>query len=67
MILYSNDCPQCKILQSKLDAKKINYTKINDMEKVVEMGFMSVPILVVDNKALSYLDAIGYVNNLKGD
>ena len=62
MILYSTDCPQCKILKSKLDAKKIAYTVVSDMNELQEAGILSVPALYVNNKTLNYYDAVKWVN-----
>jgi len=63
IILYSNNCPKCKILKQKLDQKQIIYEKCNDMDIMIEKGFQSVPILEVDGKVMNYNEAIKWVIN----
>lgn len=69
LTLYTTGCPQCVVLETKLDRKNISYTKVTDVIKIKEAGFYSVPILVVENKdgscsALSFNDANTYINNI---
>lgn len=59
--LYSNDCPKCKILKFKLDAKNIQYDLCSDIDIMTSKGFQSVPMLEVDGKTMNYLDAINWV------
>ena len=33
IILYSNNCPRCKILKKKLDDNKINYEIIDNVDR----------------------------------
>ena len=59
--LYSNDCPKCKILKSKLNNKNIRYTLCSDIGVMVSKGFQSTPMLEVDEKTMNYLEAINWV------
>ena len=65
MILYTIGCPQCVILEKKLDAKKIKYDICENVGIMENKGIDSVPVLEIDDKLLSYADAIEYVNNYK--
>lgn len=65
MILYTIGCPQCVILEKKLDAKKIKYDICENVGIMENKGIDSVPVLEIDDKLLSYTDAIEYVNNYK--
>lgn len=58
---YSNDCPRCNILQQKLDEKGVMYEKVSDVEIMKQKGFMSVPMLEVDENIMNYLEAINWV------
>jgi len=58
---YSNDCPRCNILQQKLDEKGVMYEKVSDIEIMKQKGFMSVPMLEVDENIMNYLEAINWV------
>ena len=61
--LYSTHCPRCYVLRAKLDAKNIEYTEENDIDKMLEMGIQSVPVLGIDAKLLSFKDANNWINN----
>lgn len=61
---YSNDCPRCKILQQKLDEKGVMYEKVSDVEIMKQKGFMSVPMLEVDGKIMTYLEAINWIRRM---
>ena len=67
VVLYSTDCPKCKILEKKLEAKDIKYTKITGSEAVNSIkshGFMEAPLLVIDNSlAMGFAPAVNWVNN----
>ena len=59
--LYSNDCPKCKILKSKLENKNIQYDLCSDIDIMIAKGFQTTPKLEVDNKVMDYLNAINWV------
>ena len=48
IILYSNHCPQCMILEKFLKTKKLEYTIFTDEDEMIKMGFKSMPMLSVD-------------------
>lgn len=62
VILYSNHCPQCKILERKLHNKNIDFTEINDIDLMVSKGFMSMPMLEVDGNVMKFKDALNWIN-----
>ena len=62
--LYTNGCPKCNILKEKLDNKNIKYNIINDIKIVREKGFMAVPLLEVNNKIMTFLEANNFINSL---
>lgn len=61
--LYSTRCPNCKVLEKKLQQKGIDFNEINDIEVMQEKGFMSAPMLEVDGTTMNYKTAIQWVNN----
>ncbi len=63
IILYSNGCPKCKILEKKLVEKNIEFTKMDDKEKMIEKGIFSVPVLEVDGQVLDFLEANSLINS----
>ena len=65
IILYSTNCPRCKILKSKLDKKGITYSVVDDVDKMLNMGMTVVPVLEVDGVRMSFKEAINWINNDK--
>lgn len=65
VVLYSTGCPRCKILKSKLDKKGITYSVVNDVDKMLNMGMVVVPVLEVDGVRMSFKEAINWINNDK--
>lgn len=64
VILYSTHCPRCVVLKSKLNQKNISYKEINDIEIMKEKGYLSVPVLEVDNKTMNFKEAFNYIDSL---
>ena len=66
VILYSTNCPKCKILETKLNQKKIDFCIKNsedDLNELFEEGFREMPVLEVDNKKYTFGAAVKLVNN----
>jgi glutaredoxin len=59
--LYTTHCPKCEILQEKLDTKNIQYKICTDTKLMVGKGFRSAPMLEVDDKVMTYLEAINWI------
>lgn len=65
MILYSSDCVKCKVLKTKLEQKNILFTiESEDFSKLSSAGIDTLPVLEVEDKLLTFNDAVDYVNNL---
>lgn len=64
VILYSTHCPQCVVLEKKLNQKNISYEEVNDVKIIREKGFLSVPMLEVDGKNMNFKEAFNYVESL---
>ena len=63
--LYTTHCPKCNVLENKLKSKNINYIEITDTNIMIEKGYMSVPVLEVDDKIMNFTDANTWINNYK--
>lgn len=59
--LYSTNCPQCIVLERKLNSLPINFQISYDINKIAELGFMQAPILQVDNQYLNFSEAIKWI------
>ena len=69
MTLYSNGCPQCSVLEAKLNSKNVMYQICSDMNIITEVAeknnIMSLPFLITDDgDILPFAKAVTYVNNL---
>jgi len=61
--LYTTHCPRCIVLEKKLTAKGIEFEICEDQDLMVEKGFMSAPMLEVDNEVLDFTKAVAWINN----
>lgn len=61
--LIGTGCPRCKILESKLKSKNINFIDSDNIDEAIDNGFMSAPVLKVDNKYMDFGAAVKWVNN----
>ncbi len=62
IVLYSTGCPKCGILERKLNEKNISFTKRTDVDEMLALGIMSVPVLSVDGDMMDFSKAVQWVN-----
>ena len=60
--LYTTHCSKCRILESKLKQKNIEFEICEDVDKMREIGVLSVPVLQIDGNKMSYYDAVQFIN-----
>lgn len=60
-ILFSTGCPKCNILKMKLDEAGIDYTISDDVDKLIELGFRSAPVLEVKGEYYDFGDAVSWI------
>ena len=66
LVLYTIDCPKCKVLKMKLDAKHIPYQICTDEQVMSTKGIDMLPVLELsDGRILSYTESVKYVNEYK--
>ena len=63
VILYSTGCPKCNILKEMLQKKNIIFQIEDNVEKMKELGFSSLPMLSIDNKILNFKEAFIFLKN----
>lgn len=61
---YTTHCPKCKVLEAKLKEKNIEYITVTDVNEMLYLGIKEAPMLAVDDRLMSFSDAVKYVNNL---
>lgn len=64
VILYTTHCPKCNVLTAKLKAKGVDYEEVTDVDIMRDKGFMSAPMLEVDGKIMTFVEAIKWVNEV---
>lgn len=63
IVLYSIDCPKCKVLKKKLEEKGIAYQGNNSVEEMLSLGINQVPVLKVNGELLDFSAANTWINN----
>ena len=66
IILYSTNCPKCRVLDAKLHLADIEFEVCEDIDKIESLGITSAPVLGVDNKLLTFKEAVDWINNRGG-
>ena len=66
IVLYSTGCPRCKVLETKLKQKNVEYTECNDVFVMQEKGITTVPCLAIDGEIMDFGKAVKWVNSLEG-
>ena len=64
VILYTTHCPKCKVLEAKLKQKAIDFKIIDDEKVMIDKGFMSAPMLEVDEKVMDFSAAINWTKEI---
>lgn len=52
--LYTNHCPCCGVLESRLKAAGIRYRIVDDVHRMLEMGLTTMPMLEADGVMMNY-------------
>lgn len=61
--LYTTGCTKCKVLESKLEKKNISFTKEEDVQKLINLGYRSAPVLEADGILMTFEDANVWINS----
>jgi glutaredoxin len=65
VILYSTNCPKCKVLEKKLDSIGVDYTIVTDEDLMISKGFSSAPMLEVDGNIMDFGNAVRWAKEQK--
>lgn len=60
-ILYTLNCPICKVVKQKLDDANIEYEVCTDTDKMASLGIDTLPVLSVDGKLLHAKQIYEYI------
>lgn len=64
VILYSTNCPKCKVLEKKLGDSEIQYEVVTDEDLMIEKGFSSAPMLEVDGSVMDFGRAVKWLKQV---
>ena len=62
IILYTVDCPKCKVLEKKLNNANIYFEVCKDTKLMAESNISKLPMLEVDGKMLTFKEAVDMIN-----
>lgn len=65
VVLYSTNCPKCKVLEKKLDSIGIDYKIVTDENLMISKGFSSAPMLEVDDNIMDFGNAVRWAKEQK--
>lgn len=67
MTVYSSStCPKCKVLKMKLDKAGVEYTVVEDIEVMKELGIKTLPYLQLsDGTLLDFGAAVAFVKDME--
>ena len=61
VVLYTNHCPCCEVLEGRLKAAGIRYRVVDDVRLMLEMGLTAVPMLKTDDMMMNYPAALKWL------
>ena len=62
VILYSIDCPKCKVIEKKLVNANIDFIIVKDRDEIKAKGMDLMPVLEVDDVRMNFKQACDWVN-----
>jgi glutaredoxin len=62
LTLFSTGCPKCRVLEQKLNKQNIAFEICDDMQEVIDKGFMSAPVLKLGDDYMDFVTAVTWLN-----
>ena len=62
LILYSTNCPKCRVLKKKLSDKGLSFEENLFVDEMEKLGITEVPVLSIDGELLDFKTAVDWVN-----
>ena len=62
IILYTVDCPKCKVLEKKLNNANISFEVCKNTKLMAERNISKLPMLEVDGEMLTFKEAVDMIN-----
>ena len=61
IVLYTNHCPCCEVLESRMKAAGIRYRAVDDVRMMLEMGLTTMPMLETKDMMMNYPAALKWL------
>lgn len=61
VVLYSTNCPKCKVLKTKMEQANIEYVEVTDISIMTEKGFIEAPMLEIDGEFMNFSQALTWI------
>ena len=62
--LYSTHCPMCNVIEKKLKMAKLEYDVVEGVDEIRKLGYLSAPVLQVDEDYYIFKEANIFLNGL---
>ena len=62
VIMYTTHCPMCKVLETKLRAKNIEFVEDDNEDTMAIKGIINVPMLEVGEQLLTFRESLKWVD-----
>ena len=59
--LYTIGCPQCLVLEAKLNAAKIKYTIVDDEDIIDQKGYIYLPVLEINGQPHNFQESLQWL------
>jgi len=63
--LYTTHCPMCQVIEKKLKLANAEYNVCENVNEIKKLGYLSAPLLKVDDEIYTFKDANIWLNKLK--
>ena len=63
-VLYTTHCPKCNVLYKKMTDKGISFEVSEDIDHLIEMGYMTAPMLYDGEKYYDFSEAMKLMNEM---
>jgi hypothetical protein len=61
IVLYSTDCPKCKVLEKKLNAQGMEYSVNKSIKDMRALKILEAPMLCVDGDMMDFMAALNWL------
>lgn len=62
VVLYSNGCPRCNVLEAKLNLKNVVFSKTDDFSELD--SYTTAPLLKVNDTVYEFGEAVKWINEI---